>query len=88
LTVRKIVHHFARYYPRPRDPEDVIGLVGLEAKASSRINRIKALSGGRRRRLDVALGVIGGPELLLLEQPTTGFGPAARRQFWDLESRP
>jgi len=81
LTVRETVRHFARYYPRPRDPEEVIGLVGLDAKAGS---RIKALSGGQRRRLDVALGVIGGPDLLLLDEPTTGFDPAARRQFWDL----
>ncbi len=81
LTVRETVRHFARYYPRPRDPEEVIGLVGLQAKAGS---RIKALSGGQRRRLDVALGVIGGPELLLLDEPTTGFDPAARRRFWDL----
>ncbi|MGW7253145.1 ABC transporter ATP-binding protein [Streptomyces sp. NPDC054834] len=81
LTVRETVRHFARYYPRPRDPEQVIGLVGLGAKADS---RIKGLSGGQRRRLDVALGVIGGPELLLLDEPTTGFDPAARRQFWDL----
>ncbi|MFF4906770.1 ABC transporter ATP-binding protein [Streptomyces sp. NPDC001260] len=81
LTVHETVRHFARYYPRPRDPEEVIGLVGLEAKADS---RIKALSGGQRRRLDVALGVIGDPELLLLDEPTTGFDPAARRKFWDL----
>ncbi len=81
LTVGETVRHFARYYPRPRDPEEVIGLVGLQAKAGS---RIKALSGGQRRRLDVALGVIGGPELLLLDEPTTGFDPAARRQFWEL----
>jgi ABC-2 type transport system ATP-binding protein len=81
LTVGETVRHFARYYPRPRDPEEVIGLVGLQAKAGS---RIKALSGGQRRRLDVALGVIGDPELLLLDEPTTGFDPAARRQFWDL----
>ncbi|ANS63914.1 hypothetical protein SLINC_1690 [Streptomyces lincolnensis] len=81
LTVGETVRHFARYYPRPRDPEEVIGLVGLRAKEDS---RIKALSGGQRRRLDVALGVIGGPELLLLDEPTTGFDPAARRQFWDL----
>ncbi|MFI9173592.1 ABC transporter ATP-binding protein [Streptomyces lincolnensis] len=81
LTVGETVRHFARYYPRPRDPEEVIGLVGLQAKEDS---RIKALSGGQRRRLDVALGVIGGPELLLLDEPTTGFDPAARRQFWDL----
>ncbi|WP_432189225.1 ABC transporter ATP-binding protein [Streptomyces sp. Tue6028] len=81
LTVRESVRHFARYYPNPRDPEEVIALVGLQAKADS---RIKALSGGQRRRLDVALGVIGGPDLLLLDEPTTGFDPAARRQFWDL----
>lgn len=81
LTVRETVRHFARYYPRPRDPEEVVTLVGLAEKADS---RIKALSGGQRRRLDVALGVIGGPELLLLDEPTTGFDPAARRQFWDL----
>ncbi|TQJ86765.1 ABC transporter ATP-binding protein [Streptomyces sp. SLBN-31] len=81
LTVHETVRHFARYYPAPRDPEEVIALVGLEAKAGS---RIKALSGGQRRRLDVALGVIGDPELLLLDEPTTGFDPAARRMFWDL----
>ncbi|MFI1288737.1 ABC transporter ATP-binding protein [Streptomyces sp. NPDC020792] len=81
LTVRETVRHFARYYPRPRDPEEVVAPVGLEAKAGS---RIKALSGGQRRRLDVALGVIGGPELLLLDEPTTGFDPAARRRFWTL----
>ncbi|GAA1666094.1 ABC transporter ATP-binding protein [Streptomyces yatensis] len=84
LTVRETVRHFARYYPRPRDPDEVIGLVGLEAKAGS---RIKALSGGQRRRLDVALGVIGDPELLLLDEPTTGFDPAARRRFWELIRR-
>jgi ABC-2 type transport system ATP-binding protein len=81
LTVRETVRHFARYYPRPRDPEQVISLVGLEAKADS---RTKTLSGGQRRRLDVALGVIGDPDLLLLDEPTTGFDPAARRQFWEL----
>lgn len=81
LTVGETVRHFARYYPRPRDPEEVIALVGLEARAGS---RIKALSGGQRRRLDVALGVIGDPELLLLDEPTTGFDPAARRRFWEL----
>ncbi|WNM33969.1 ABC transporter ATP-binding protein [Streptomyces sp. Li-HN-5-11] len=84
LTVEETVRHFARYYPRPRDPEEVISLVGLEAKAAA---RIKGLSGGQRRRLDVALGVIGDPELLLLDEPTTGFDPAARRQFWDLIRR-
>ncbi|MFE4261556.1 ABC transporter ATP-binding protein [Streptomyces sp. NPDC056883] len=81
LTVRETVEHFARYYPAPRDPAEVIALVGLEDK---RGHRLKGLSGGQRRRLDVALGVIGDPELLLLDEPTTGFDPAARRQFWDL----
>ncbi|MEW2522680.1 ABC transporter ATP-binding protein [Actinacidiphila alni] len=81
LTVAETVRHFARYYPRPRDADEVIALVGLEEKAGS---RTKALSGGQRRRLDVALGVIGGPELLLLDEPTTGFDPVARRQFWEL----
>ncbi|MFI8102963.1 ABC transporter ATP-binding protein [Streptomyces sp. NPDC086023] len=81
LTVRETVEHFARYYPAPRDPREVIALVGLEAEAD---RRVKGLSGGRRRRLDVALGVIGGPQLLLLDEPTTGFDPAARRQFWEL----
>ncbi|MFJ6938206.1 ABC transporter ATP-binding protein [Streptomyces sp. NPDC101132] len=81
LTVRETVEHFARYYPAPRDPREVIALVGLEAEAD---RRVKGLSGGRRRRLDVALGVIGGPRLLLLDEPTTGFDPAARRQFWEL----
>ncbi|MEV6014226.1 ABC transporter ATP-binding protein [Streptomyces sp. NPDC051997] len=84
LTVGETVRHFARYYPNPRDPGEVIGLVGLEEKEGS---RIKSLSGGQRRRLDVALGVIGGPELLLLDEPTTGFDPAARRQFWELIRR-
>lgn len=81
LTVGETVRHFARYYPCPRDPAEVIALVGLEAKAGS---RVKALSGGQRRRLDVALGVISDPRLLLLDEPTTGFDPVARRQFWEL----
>lgn len=81
LTVAETVRHFARYYPAPRDPDEVVELVGLTAKADA---RTKELSGGQRRRLDVALGVIGGPELLLLDEPTTGFDPAARRQFWSL----
>jgi len=81
LTVAETVRHFARYYPRPRDVDEVIALVGLEEKAQA---RTKELSGGQRRRLDVALGVIGRPELLLLDEPTTGFDPAARRRFWGL----
>jgi ABC-2 type transport system ATP-binding protein len=81
LTVRETVRHFAKYYPRPRDPDEVIELVGLTEKGGA---RVRTLSGGQRRRLDVALGVIGRPELVFLDEPTTGFDPEARRQFWDL----
>ena len=81
LTVAESVRHFARYYPRPRDPATVLDQVGLTEKASSRLG---TLSGGQRRRLDVALGIIGGPELVFLDEPTTGFDPQARRQFWVL----
>src|SRR2546421_320005 len=81
LTVMESVRHFAGYYPRPRDPEALVELVGLTSKASSKVN---ALSGGQRRRLDVALGIVGTPELLFLDEPTTGFDPQARRQFWTL----
>jgi ABC-2 type transport system ATP-binding protein len=81
LTVREVVHHFATYYPAARDPDEVIGLVGLDGKARARAG---TLSGGQRRRLDVALGVIGRPELLFLDEPTTGFDPEARQEFWEL----
>ncbi|GIJ42672.1 ABC transporter ATP-binding protein [Micromonospora andamanensis] len=81
LTVHESVSHFAHYYPRPHDPEQVIELVGLTAKATA---RVRTLSGGQRRRLDVALGIVGRPRLLFLDEPTTGFDPHARRQFWDL----
>ncbi|GAA1014902.1 ABC transporter ATP-binding protein [Acrocarpospora pleiomorpha] len=81
LTVRETIRHFAAYYPMARDPEEVIAKVGLTEKADVRIRK---LSGGQRRRVDVALGVIGNPELLFLDEPTTGFDPEARRQFWDL----
>jgi ABC-2 type transport system ATP-binding protein len=81
LTVQEVVHHFARYYPAPRDPDEVIQRVGLEEKRTA---RTRALSGGQRRRLDVALGIIGDPELVFLDEPTTGFDPEARRHFWDL----
>ena len=81
LTVGELVHHFARYYPHPRDPDEVIDAVGLTEKVR---NRTRQLSGGQRRRLDVALGIIGRPELLFLDEPTTGFDPQARRSFWDL----
>jgi len=81
LTVLEMVRHFASFYPRPRTPEEVIDLVGLAEKARSRISK---LSGGQTRRLDVALGIVGQPELVFLDEPTTGFDPEARRQFWDL----
>ena len=81
LTVREAVSHFATYYSDPRDVSDVISLVGLTEKAD---DRARTLSGGQRRRLDVALGIIGRPELLFLDEPTTGFDPEARRAFWIL----
>lgn len=81
LTVREAISHFASYYSNPRDVEDVIALVGLEEKAD---DRARTLSGGQRRRLDVGLGIIGHPELLFLDEPTTGFDPEARRAFWVL----
>ncbi|RZS87089.1 ABC-2 type transport system ATP-binding protein [Motilibacter rhizosphaerae] len=84
LSVEETVRHFARYYPRPRDVDAVLVATGLEEKRAS---RTRALSGGQRRRLDVALGIIGDPELLFLDEPTTGFDPEARRQFWQLIER-
>ncbi|MCU1529878.1 MAG: transporter [Frondihabitans sp.] len=81
VTVREQVAHFARIYPKHRDVDETIAAVGLTDKAGT---RIKALSGGQRRRVDVALGVIGRPELLFLDEPTTGFDPEARREFWEL----
>ena len=81
LTVREALSHFASYYSHPRDVEDVITLVGLQEKAD---DRARTLSGGQRRRLDVGLGIIGRPELLFLDEPTTGFDPEARRAFWVL----
>jgi ABC-2 type transport system ATP-binding protein len=81
LSVEEVVRHFAHYYPRPRDPSELIEVVGLQQKRAA---RVRQLSGGQRRRLDVALGVIGNPELLFLDEPTTGFDPQARRNFWGL----
>lgn len=81
LTVGETVRHFARYYPDAGDPDQVIDSVGLSEKTRA---RVRTLSGGQRRRLDVAVGVIGNPKLLFLDEPTTGFDPRARRQFWSL----
>jgi ABC-2 type transport system ATP-binding protein len=81
LRVGEVVRHFARFYPKPDDPAEVIERVGLGEKADARTH---TLSGGQKRRLDVALGIIGRPELLFLDEPTTGFDPAARRDFWEL----
>ncbi len=80
-SVREILHEFGGYYPHPRRVDDVLEAVGLTEQAGKRVSK---LSGGQRRRVDVALGIIGNPELLFLDEPTTGFDPAARRQFWEL----
>jgi ABC-2 type transport system ATP-binding protein len=81
LTVEETITHFARYYTKVRDLDQLISAVGLDEKRKSRIHN---LSGGQRRRLDVALGLVGSPELLFLDEPTTGFDPKARRAFWEL----
>lgn len=81
MTVQELVTHTATFYPNPMKVDEVIARVGLEAKTHARIG---SLSGGQKRRLDVALGIIGRPELLFLDEPTTGFDPEARHQFWDL----
>lgn len=81
VTVREQLAEFASYYPNPRKVDEVIASVGLEEKSKKLIRK---LSGGQRRRVDVALGIIGRPELLFLDEPTTGFDPEARRGFWDL----
>ena len=81
LTVGETLRHFARYYPDPRDPDELLTTVGLADRARQ---RVRTLSGGQRRRLDVAVGVVGRPRLLFLDEPTTGFDPQARRSFWGL----
>jgi ABC-2 type transport system ATP-binding protein len=81
LTVLETIAHFSGYYSNPRNVDEVIHSVGLVEKEDA---LIRNLSGGQRRRLDVALGIIGSPELLFLDEPTTGFDPEARRAFWAL----
>jgi len=81
LTCRELLAAQGSYYPDPRDPDEVLELVGLTEKAGA---KGRSLSGGQRRRLDVALGIVGRPALLFLDEPTTGFDPEARRQFWSL----
>jgi len=81
LTVSEVLEEFAGYYPRPLEVDHVLDLVGLTEKRDSRVGR---LSGGQQRRLDVGVGLIGNPELLFLDEPTTGFDPSARRGAWEM----
>ena len=81
FTPRELLRLHAGYYPHPRPVAEVISLTGLEEKADA---RVRTLSGGQRRRLDLALGIIGDPDLLFLDEPTTGFDPSARRRAWEL----
>jgi ABC-2 type transport system ATP-binding protein len=80
LTVAEILELFAGYFPRPRDAAEVVELIGLEEKRDA---RVRTLSGGQLRRLDLGLALIGDPELVFLDEPTTGFDPAARRRAWE-----
>ncbi|HEY2443120.1 MAG TPA: ABC transporter ATP-binding protein [Streptosporangiaceae bacterium] len=81
LSVRQVLARNAGYYPHPRPVDEVLDLVGLAEKAGE---RVKTLSGGQQRRLDVGLGIVGQPELLILDEPTTGLDPSGRRATWDL----
>lgn len=81
FTPRELIRLHAGYYPHPRAVDDVIRLTGLQEKADA---RVRTLSGGQRRRLDLALGIVGGPEMIFLDEPTTGFDPSARRHAWEL----
>ena len=81
LTVREIHKMFAGYYERPRDVDEVVDLVGLDEKRDA---KVKTLSGGQKRRLDLGIALVGDPELVFLDEPTTGFDPAARRNAWEL----
>ncbi|MFC6234279.1 ABC transporter ATP-binding protein, partial [Leucobacter soli] len=80
-SARELIGHFGGLYPNPRGIDEVLDLVGLTEHAGKRATK---LSGGQKRRLDVALGIVGRPELLFLDEPTTGFDPEARRQFWSM----
>jgi ABC-2 type transport system ATP-binding protein len=81
LSVRQVLCRNAGFYPSPRPVEEVLELIGLAGKANA---RVKTLSGGQQRRLDVGLGIVGNPELLFLDEPTTGLDPAGRRASWEL----
>jgi ABC-2 type transport system ATP-binding protein len=81
LTVAETIEMFRRYYPHPRPLDEVIEVVGLTEKRDARVRR---LSGGQQRRLDVGIGLAGDPDLLFLDEPTTGFDPAARRGAWEM----
>ena len=81
LTVREMHRVFAGYYAQPRDIDEVVELVGLNEKRDA---RVKTLSGGQKRRLDLGIALVGDPDLVFLDEPTTGFDPAARRNAWEL----
>ena len=84
LSVRQVLERNAGFYPAPRRVDEVLEMVGLSQKADA---RVKTLSGGQQRRLDVGLGIVGNPELLILDEPTTGLDPAGRRVSWELVRR-